>query len=100
MARIIFIPLEKIYLDYSKFSYLTRMSEDENLVRVYTGSDFLASLLKVELEEKGFETKIRSDKDAGLHAGFASSGFAQVYVSKEKLVEVEKLVEAFKEKMK
>jgi hypothetical protein len=75
------------------------MSEEENLERVYTGSDFLASLLKVELEDAGFDPQIRSDKDAGLHSGFASSGFARLYVSKEKAEEAVKLVKAFEVKM-
>ena len=76
------------------------MSDDDNLERVYTGSDFLASLLKVELEDAGMNPKIRSDKNAGLHAGFASSGFAQVYVAKDKAEDAAKLVKAFEEKMK
>jgi hypothetical protein len=76
------------------------MSDDKNIERVYTGSDFLASLLKVELEDAGINAQIRSDKDAGLHAGFASSGFAQVYVNADQAEEAQKLVKAFEEKMK
>jgi|TARA_R110000737_G_scaffold100698_1_gene134543 hypothetical protein len=76
------------------------MSEEEKTERVYTGTDFLSSLLKVELEEAGIVTKVRSDKDAGLHAGFGSSGFAQIYVNTDQLEEAKKLVKAFEEKMK
>jgi hypothetical protein len=76
------------------------MTEDDNWVRIYTGSDFLASLLKVELDNAEFKGMIRSDKDAGLHSGFASSGFAQVYVRKDQLDEAMKLTQAFEQKMK
>jgi uncharacterized protein YbjT (DUF2867 family) len=68
--------------------------------RVYTGTDFTASLLKVEIEDSGVEVKIDSDKQAGLHAGFGSSGFAQVLVHAADLEKVKDLVAAFEEKMK
>jgi hypothetical protein len=73
---------------------------EDGWVRVYTGDDFTTSLLKVELEDAGIAVKVRSDKDAGLHAGFASSGFAQIYVPAEKEKESLKWVKAFEEKMK
>ncbi len=76
------------------------MSEKENLVRVYTGTDFLASLLKVELEDSGINVFVRSDKDAGLHSGFASSGFAQVLVDANELEKATSITKAFEEKMK
>lgn len=76
------------------------MSEEQDYIRVYTGSDFLASLLKVELDDAGISVKMRSDKDAGLHSGFASSGFAQVLVDKDHLEKATSITKAFEEKMK
>lgn len=81
------------------FSYLTGMNE-KKWIRIYTGSDFSASLLKAEIESAGFEVKLKSDKDAGLHAGFGSSGFAQVLVDAEDVDDTRELVAAFQEKMK
>ena len=75
------------------------MSEETNWTRVYTGSDFSASLLKAEIEELGIEVKMNSDKNAVLHAGFGSSGFAQVLVPNSDAEKVIDLLEAFKEKM-
>lgn len=76
------------------------MSEEDNWVRVYTGTDFLAALLKVELEDAAIPVKWRSDKDAGLLSGFASSGFAQIYVEVENRATAQEMVSAFEEKMK
>ena len=56
------------------------MSEETNWIRVYTGSDFSASLLQAEIENLGVKAQLKSDRTAGLNAGFGSSGFAQVLV--------------------
>ena len=77
------------------------MSEEKNMwVRVYTGSDFKASLLQAELEQQGITVRLRSDTEAGLHSGFGASGFAQVLVLVDDLKKARELTAAFEEKMK
>lgn len=73
---------------------------DIEWTRIYTGTDFTASLLKAEIENSGVLVKINSDKQAGLHSGFGPSGFAQVLVKTDDLEKVKTLVAAFEEKMK
>ena len=76
------------------------MSDETNWVRVYTGSDFSASLLQAEIENLGVKAQVKSDRTAGLNAGFGSSGFAQVLVNENDTVKVKATVEEFMEKMK
>lgn len=76
------------------------MSEEANWIRVYTGSDFSASLLQAEIENLGVKAQLKSDRTAGLNAGFGSSGFAQVLVHENDAAKVKETLEAFTEKMK
>ncbi len=76
------------------------MTEGITWVRVFTGTDFTASLLRAELEEVGVQVALRSDTEAGLHSGFGPTGFAQVLVPTDHLKQARALVAAFEEKMK
>ena len=46
------------------------MKEKSNLIRVYTGTEILVSLLKDELENTGIFCIVRNDFNSGLTAGF------------------------------
>ncbi len=46
------------------------MSEKDNLIRVYTGTQILVTLLKSELEENDISTFIQDDFHSGVSAGF------------------------------
>lgn len=84
-----------------KKPYITDMSDEETKwEHIFTGADFPASLLRVEIENIGVQVKVRSNKDAGLHSGFGPSGFAQLYVRAEDKEKVTEVVRLFEEKMK
>jgi hypothetical protein len=48
------------------------MKKEDELIRIYTGSEVSVILLKGELEEACIPTMIQNDFDAGLSAGFGS----------------------------
>jgi hypothetical protein len=47
------------------------MKEGTNLIRVFSGSEILAILLKDELEVNGIPAIIQNDFQSGISAGFA-----------------------------
>lgn len=48
------------------------MKKENEIIRVYTGSEVSVILLKGELEEAGIPSMVQNDFDAGLSAGFGS----------------------------
>jgi hypothetical protein len=49
------------------------MKEDDNLVRIYTGTELTVSLLKTELEKVGITGIIQNDFESGTSAGIAGN---------------------------
>jgi len=47
------------------------MTEDDKLVKLYTGDDIIISRIKLELEEQGIGSLIEDGYKQGLGAGFA-----------------------------
>ena len=47
------------------------MDKNENLIRVYTGSEISVGLLKEELEKKGITSMIQNNFQSGVMAGFS-----------------------------
>jgi len=47
------------------------MKEDDQLVRIYTGSELTVNLLKVELEKTGISSIVQNDFNSGISAGFS-----------------------------
>ncbi len=62
---------------------------------VYTGRDFLADLLRAELEDNSIHTQLKSQTTSGLMAGFGTSGMARVFVESDKLDSAKGIVEEF-----
>ncbi len=48
------------------------MEENNNLIRVYTGSEITVNLLKNELEKSGISSVIQNDLNSSITAGFAT----------------------------
>ncbi|KOH42966.1 putative signal transducing protein [Sunxiuqinia dokdonensis] len=49
------------------------MKSEENLIRVFSGSEVSVILLKAKLEETGISAIIQNDFQSGIAAGFAGS---------------------------
>lgn len=47
------------------------MNKEDNLTRVYTGTEITVNLLKEELEMAGIPTIVQNDFSAGVSAGFS-----------------------------
>ncbi|MCX6231923.1 MAG: DUF2007 domain-containing protein [Bacteroidetes bacterium] len=48
------------------------MEENNNLIRIYTGSEITVNLLKDELEKLGISSIIQNDFNSSVTAGFAT----------------------------
>jgi hypothetical protein len=73
------------------------MENEDELVRVYTGSEVLVLLLKDELEQFGIRSMIQNDYDAGLSAGFVSGvpSAIDLYIEKSDLEKAEPIITEF-----
>jgi len=49
------------------------MEKNDDLIRIYTGTDITVNLLKTELEKVGIFGIIRDDFDTGVSAGIAAN---------------------------
>jgi hypothetical protein len=49
------------------------MKEDDNLVRIYTGTELTVNLLNTELEKVGITGIIQNDFESGTSAGIAGN---------------------------
>lgn len=47
------------------------MKANNNLIRVYTGTELTVNLLKEELEKNGISAMIQNDFNSGISAGFS-----------------------------
>ena len=76
------------------------MSDDSELVRVYTGTEINVRLLKDILEQSGIPGVIRNNFKSGLAAGFGGgvpSG-VDLYINEDKLEKANPIVRDFREK--
>lgn len=62
------------------------MKEDDNIVRIYTGTELTANLLKTELEKVGIIGIIQNDFESGTSAGVAGNPSAiDLYIQESDL---------------
>jgi hypothetical protein len=73
------------------------MKKDNELVRVFTGSEVTVILLKGELEQAGIQSMIQNDFDAGLSAGFVSGvpSAVDLYIQKSDLNKAKPIIDKF-----
>ena len=56
------------------------MEAKDGLIKVFTGSDIVVSLLKGQLEEIGVGCLVRNDFQVGIHSGFSAGTPSTVYL--------------------
>lgn len=73
------------------------MSENDNLIRVFTGTEVLVTLLKSELEENGISTFVQDDFHSGVSARFigGSPSAIDLYIQSVDSNKAEPIVKAF-----
>ena len=73
------------------------MKNKDNLIRVFTGSEVSAILLKGELESIGISVFIQNDFQSGLAGGFAGGvpSAIDLYIQESDLKEAESIVNEF-----
>jgi hypothetical protein len=71
--------------------------DEGKLIRIYSGSEVTALLLKDELEQAGVMSMIKNDFQSGVIAGFAGGVPSDVdlYIEEEDLSEAEPIVSQF-----
>lgn len=72
------------------------MKDKTNLIRVFTGTEITATLLKAELEQSGIAGIIRNDFNSGIAAGF-SGGYSSIdlYIQEADLKKAEPIINEF-----
>jgi len=73
------------------------MKDDNNLIRVYSGTEISVTLLKEELEENGIAAMIQNDYQSGITAGFFGGGTTAIdlFVQESDLKAAESIVNDF-----
>ena len=73
------------------------MKVDNNLIRVYSGTEISVTLLKEELEENGISAMIQNDYQSGITAGFFGGGTTAIdlFVQESDLQAAESIVNDF-----
>lgn len=73
------------------------MREDDELIRIFTGSEVSALLLQGELEQAGIPAMTQNDYEAGLMAGFVGGvpSAVDVYINQSDLVRAEPVIDDF-----
>jgi hypothetical protein len=56
------------------------MERQGGLIKVFTGTGVVVSLLKGRLEEIGVGCLVRNDFEAGIHSGFSAGTTSSVYL--------------------
>lgn len=56
------------------------MEAEGALIKVYTGTGLVVSMLKGRLEEIGVGCLVRNDFEAGIHSGFSAGTTSSVYL--------------------
>lgn len=75
------------------------MEEENDLIRVFTGSEITVNLLKKELENSGIYSIVKNDFDAGMSAGFASGvpSAIDLYIQESDLNQADPIIKVFTE---
>jgi len=73
------------------------MKNEDELIRIYTGSEVSIILLKGELEQIGIQSMIQNDFDAGLSAGFGSGvpSAVDLYIQKSDINKAKPILDEF-----
>lgn len=73
------------------------MEKGTNLVRIFTGTEINANLLKEQLEEIGIAALIKNDYQSGLSVGFVgtTSSAIDVYIQESDLKKAESTINSF-----
>ena len=90
-------PGKTVYLIKVLYAKASEMKKEEELIRIYTGSEVSVILLKGELEQIGIESMIQNDFDAGLSAGFISGvpSAVDLYIQKSDLKKAKPFIDEF-----
>lgn len=75
------------------------MEENNELVRVYTGTELTAKLLKEELEKQGIPGMVRNDFKSGVMAGFSGGmpSDTDLYIQESDLEKARPIINRFNE---
>jgi hypothetical protein len=73
------------------------MKDENNLIRVYSGTEISVTLLKEELEENGIAAMIQNDNQSGFFGGFFGGGTTAIdlFVQESDLIAAEPIINAF-----
>jgi hypothetical protein len=73
------------------------MKEDDELIRIYTGSEVSAMLLMGELEQAGIPAMTQNDYQSGLMAGFPGGvpSAVDVYINESDMTRAEPVIDDF-----
>lgn len=74
------------------------MGEDEELIRIYTGTEVSAMLLLGELEQAGIPAMTQNDYQSGLMAGFVGGtpSAVDVFINASDMTRAEPVIEDFR----
>ncbi len=73
------------------------MKEEDNLIRVFTGTEITASILKEELGKNNIPAIIKNNYNSGIIAGFSSgtSSSIELYIQEIYLKKAEPIIKQF-----
>ncbi|MCX6238726.1 MAG: DUF2007 domain-containing protein [Bacteroidia bacterium] len=73
------------------------MKKGNNLIRVFTGTEINADLLKDQLEEIGIAALVKNDYQSGISVGFVGGtpSSIDVYIQESDLKEAEPIINEF-----
>ena len=71
--------------------------KDDQIIRVFSGTEMLVLMLKSELEEGGIGAMVQNDFQSGVMAGFVAGlpSSVDLYIREADLVAAEPVIEAF-----
>ena len=75
------------------------MKENNNLIRIYSGTELTVNLLKDELEGFGITSMIQNDFNSGISAGFSGGvpSSVDLFIQERDLGKAEPIVSEFRE---
>jgi len=75
------------------------MKENNNLIRIYSGTELTVNLLKDELEGSGIPSMIQNDFNSGVSAGFSGGvpSAIDLFIQEHDLGKAEPIVNEFRE---
>ncbi|MCX6303658.1 MAG: DUF2007 domain-containing protein [Bacteroidetes bacterium] len=73
------------------------MKDDDQIIRVFSGTEMLVLMLKSELEECGIGAMVQNDFQSGVMAGFVAGlpSSVDLYIREADLAAAEPVIEAF-----